>query len=265
MKFVLVILPLVLTTTTAQKDDIDLERLVKLYKTAKSVGYDFSKVDFNKVGKQFTGGLKASDIASLKSTNPELSADLEEIIQVAQRQQSGDVEALPVRTKESALAEIAALPVPRAPAATEASVDVEPAFNKAKALAEIAALPTPRKPEPVEPAKEVEIIAPQPKVEVKALPLTATKAASPPTASVVTLPSFSPLKSAFAAPALKAPEPAVVYDTRTQHSYIVGLRAAGPPFSTHIVPTYGPQSTPFYAGYAAAYPHQYYGLYSKSR
>ena len=112
-KYDKVILPLVLTTTTAQKDDIDLERLVKLYKTAKSVGYDFSKVDFNKVGKQFAGGLKASDIASLKSTNPELSADLEEIIQVAQRQQSGDVEALPVRTKESALAEIAALPVPR--------------------------------------------------------------------------------------------------------------------------------------------------------
>ena len=149
----------------------------------------------------------------------------------------------------------------RAPAATEASVDVEPAFNKDYALAEIAALPTPRKPEPVEPAKEVEIIAPQPKVEVKALPLTATKAASPPTASVVTLPSFSPLKSAFAAPALKAPASAVVYDTRTRPSYIVGLRAAGPPFSTHIVPTYGPQSTPFYAGYAAAYPHQYYGLY----
>ena len=106
------------TTTTAQKDGIDLERLVKLYKTAKSVGYDFSKVDFNKVGKQFAGGLKASDIASLKSTNPELSADLEEIIQVAQRQQSGDVEpveqqSLPAETKESALAEIAALPEPR--------------------------------------------------------------------------------------------------------------------------------------------------------
>ena len=117
-KYHKVILPLVLTTTTAQKDDIDLERLVKLYKTAKSVGYDFSKVDFNKVGKQFAGGLKASDIASLKSTNPELSADLEEIIQVAQRQQSGDVEPvqqqlLPAETKESALAEIAALPVPR--------------------------------------------------------------------------------------------------------------------------------------------------------
>ena len=85
---------------------------------------------------------------------------------------------------------------------------------------------------------------------------------------MATLPSFSsPLKSAFAAPALKAaPASAVVYDSRTRGpSYVVGLgaAAAGPPFSTHIVPTYGPQSTPFYgAGYAAAaYPHQYYGLY----
>ena len=68
-------------------------------------------------------------------------------------------------------------------------------------------------------------------------------------------------KSAFASPALKAPASAVVYDSRTRPSYVVGLGAAGPPFSTQIVPTYGPQSTPFYAGYAAAYPHQYYELY----
>ena len=165
-------------------------------------------------------------------------------------------------TNRALAAKTAAAPALKAEPKTAPAAAPEPAFKKDYALAQIAALPTPRKlaaePKASEPAaaKEVEILV-QPKVQVKALPLTAKAVAAP---SIVTLPAFTAPVKATAAPVYalpKVPASAVVYDSRLGGGYVGSFAAlSGPPFSTGIVPTYGPQVTPDYG-----YPRAVYGLY----